>query len=105
MTNICRLLGDNVRRLRTAKGYSQEKLAEIVGKTTKHLNSIENGRNFASAELITAIAAALGVDTPELFSPKGAELTPIQNVSIQHFYQAVLGEFESIVEKHIGELQ
>ena len=49
-------------------GLSQAKLSEKAGLSTQYVAMIELGRKFPSPENIEQIAAALEVDTPELFS-------------------------------------
>ena len=36
-------IAENVRHLREAKGWTQEKLAEKCGVTRQHINGVENG--------------------------------------------------------------
>lgn len=73
MTNIREILGSNIKAYRSSLGISQAKLAEMIDMATNYLGLIEGGKKFPSAEMIERIAAALGRDTPELFT-----LTPIQ---------------------------
>lgn len=60
-------LGEQVRQLRTAKGFSQEKLAELAGLHRNYIGGIERGeRNVAILNLLR-IARALEVSVSELF--------------------------------------
>jgi transcriptional regulator with XRE-family HTH domain len=66
-------LGEQIRRLRAEKGYSQEEFAAEVGIDRSYMGGIERGeRNIAAINLIR-IAAALNVEVGELF-PKISKL-------------------------------
>lgn len=60
-------LGNRVRRLRTEKGWSQEKLAEKCGLHRTYLGSIERGERNVSLANLSRIARSLGVTLEELF--------------------------------------
>lgn len=59
-------LGANVIRLRRARGLTQEQLAKEVELSRVQLNRIENGHNSPSAEILYALADALGVTADAL---------------------------------------
>ena len=59
--------GDNLRKLRKANGLSQEKLAEHLGVSTKHIGDIEAGRSFTTAALLDSVASYFSVSLDELF--------------------------------------
>lgn len=63
-------LGDRIRKLRTAKGYSLRKLAPLVGVGFSYLSKVENGRlDFGGApseSLIHRLADVLDADEEEL---------------------------------------
>lgn len=62
-------LGENIRELRKAKGFSQEGFADEAGLDRTYMGGVERGeRNLATLNLIR-IAAALGVEVGELFPP------------------------------------
>jgi len=60
--------GKRVRELRTERGYSQEELVFRAGVHRTYLGGIERGERNPSLENIAAIAQALSVTLPELFS-------------------------------------
>ncbi len=67
------LLGQQIRRLREAKGISQEEFASLAGLDRAYYGGIERGeRNVAALNLIK-IAAALEVEVGNLF-PKLANV-------------------------------
>jgi transcriptional regulator with XRE-family HTH domain len=69
MTNIQRVLGYNLRKLRVSRGLTQAALAEKAGTVGNYIALIESAAKFPSADMIERISAALGVDSIELFSP------------------------------------
>lgn len=60
-------LGKSIKKIRKEKQITQEQLAEFVGIDPKNISRIENGNNYPTAENLTAIANALGVEIYELF--------------------------------------
>jgi transcriptional regulator with XRE-family HTH domain len=67
MTNIRDVLSKNMRVYRNVLGLSQAKLAEKVDTSTHYIGMIETKKNFPSPEMLERIAAALGIDTIDLF--------------------------------------
>lgn len=61
-------LGKKIKRMRIAKGYTQEKLAEVIDISQKALSSIEVGENFVKAETLDKILLAFDITAEELFS-------------------------------------
>ena len=61
MGELNKALGRRMYTLRTAKGFSQEKLAEKVGMSVKHLGEIERGVTNASIQCLADIAQALDI--------------------------------------------
>jgi putative transcriptional regulator len=59
-------IGANVQRLRAAKGWSQQELADAVGVTRVSLNRVENGHTFPNTPLLYSLADALGVGADAL---------------------------------------
>ncbi|MDR0758978.1 MAG: helix-turn-helix domain-containing protein [Treponema sp.] len=68
MTNIRDVLAKNMKAYRNALGLSQAKLAERVDTSTHYIGMIETKNNFPSPEMLERIAAAIGIDTLDLFS-------------------------------------
>jgi transcriptional regulator with XRE-family HTH domain len=60
-------LAANVRRLRMAKEWSQDRLAEAIGVEQNAISLIENGRSNPTLKIIEAMADALDADTKDLF--------------------------------------
>ena len=63
------IVAANVRRLRRARGLSQEGLADECGLHRTYVGSIERGERNVSIDNIERMATALGVDGWELLKP------------------------------------
>lgn len=59
---ISKTIADNIRIERLRKRLSQEKLAEIVGISTKYLNMIENNKTNPTIVIVVKICNALKID-------------------------------------------
>ena len=68
--DIKKLLGRRIKELRTRKGMTQEKLAEMIGVGERNLSKIECGNNFVTSETLSNILSALDVEPSELFNFK-----------------------------------
>ena len=55
-------LGKNIAKYRNEKGWSQEKLAEIVDLSREYITRVERGQKNISLKKLFAIADALDVD-------------------------------------------
>lgn len=64
-----RLVGLNVKRLRTAKGLTQEQFAELSGFTQQYISDLERGLRNPTVVSVYELAQALGVSHLELMQP------------------------------------
>lgn len=62
----------NLRRLRHAKGWTQEELADRAGLTGRYIGAIERADVSASVTVLGQIADALEVEAGELIRPLAA---------------------------------
>ena len=69
------LLGRRIRSLRKMKGWTLEELGEKAATNHKHIGEIERGQQNPSFAVLVKIAAALGVELPELFRFQSEELS------------------------------
>lgn len=67
MEDIRKIFGRNMKKRRTEKGYSQEKLAELSGLHWTYIGSVERGERNISLKNIKKIADALEVKISDLF--------------------------------------
>jgi transcriptional regulator with XRE-family HTH domain len=65
--NIKKLVGANIRRVREAKGWSQDQLAEHSGLHRTYISGVERGVRNPTLEVVAEVASALGVQAGTLF--------------------------------------
>lgn len=66
MVDIRKTLGANLKRLRTAKGWSQEDYAFEAGIHRTYISDIERGARNPTIEVLVKLAAPLGVEAADL---------------------------------------
>ncbi len=59
-------IGQRIRKIRKARGLSQEELAEKIGISTTHMSHIETGNTKLSLPVFVALSEALEVRTDDL---------------------------------------
>src|SRR3989338_7076055 len=62
-----KVVGMRIKSLRRARGYSQERLAEIIGINPKYLSSIERGEENPTLDLLMRLSQGLKVEMQEIF--------------------------------------
>ena len=67
MTYLKQAFGQNLRKIRKDKGFTQEQLAELVNLNQRQLTRIENGFSFVSSAVLEKLVYALNVDVKTLF--------------------------------------
>jgi transcriptional regulator with XRE-family HTH domain len=60
------VLGANIRRLRKAKGLTQEQLAHEAGTAMRYVAGVERGEENPSLRIIVKLAEALGAEPATL---------------------------------------
>jgi transcriptional regulator with XRE-family HTH domain len=61
-----RLVGRNAKKIRLAKGLTQEQLAELSGFSQQYISDLERGRRNPTVVSLYELAQALGVHYMEL---------------------------------------
>ena len=64
-----RLVGRNTKKIRLAKGLTQEELAELSGFSQQYISDLERGRRNPTVVSLYELAQALGVNYLELLQP------------------------------------
>jgi transcriptional regulator with XRE-family HTH domain len=64
-----KLVGRNVRQIRTKKGLTQERFAEISGFSQQYVSDLERGLRNPTVVTVYELAKALGVSHMELVRP------------------------------------
>ena len=67
MTKLRVVLARNIKEQRRILGITQAQLAEKVNTSTNYIGQIEQQNKFPSPEMLERIAAALGIDSTQLF--------------------------------------
>ena len=62
-----KLLGKRIKSLRKLKGYTQERLAEIMDISSNYLAGIERGEANPTLSLLERLSVGLEIPLPELF--------------------------------------
>ena len=83
MSDIAKVLGQRIRNYRTAKGLSQEKLAELSGCHPTYIGQIERGEKNATIESIEKISAALKISLSKLFEKIGTQENEARNIPLE----------------------
>ena len=60
-------IGARIQKLRNEKGYTQQKLSEMIGISNNYLSDIERGKSFPKSDKLVAIASALDCSADEIF--------------------------------------
>jgi transcriptional regulator with XRE-family HTH domain len=108
MTDLRKLLAQNIKNYRKIRGFSQEMLAEKAGTSTTHIGMIETSKKYPSPQMLEKIAGALGIDTPELFTTQTVTFMTDFNKSIERLYQDIsvdFRQFEKTVIEKINKLR
>ncbi|MDU7114184.1 MAG: helix-turn-helix transcriptional regulator [Peptoniphilus harei] len=95
-------LGEEIRRLRTSQGYSQEDFARVSGLDRTYISDVEQGKRNLSIESIEKIAKALNITLPELFSfNRPIQKTIILTVNGEEFILESNKELTRDIKDHI----
>jgi len=94
MTNIRAVLSYNIKKRREKLGISQANLAEKADTSTNYIAQIEQQIRFPSPEMLERLAAALEMDSPELFSSG-----PFSVEAIQQFHEGIKADVEKRIER------
>jgi transcriptional regulator with XRE-family HTH domain len=99
MTDIRKLLAENMKLFRGRLGLSQARLAERAETAPNYIAMIETGKRFPAPAMIHRLAAALNIDSPELFSTDSAK-----NETVSEVQETILAEINKILTKELTEL-
>ncbi|MEN3287830.1 MAG: hypothetical protein V7634_2130 [Bradyrhizobium sp.] len=69
MNDLRNTVARNLRRLRTAKGWSQEELAFRAKVDRSYISQLETGVYSASVTMLGKLSKALGIDASEFLKP------------------------------------
>jgi len=69
MSNIRKVVGNNIRFYRKKRNFTQQDIAAYINMDTITVSRIELGKVSARLETLEKIAAALKIETYQLFQP------------------------------------
>lgn len=67
-SNVVKILGKNIKQIRTLEKLSQEELAERINKSAHFISLVERGESGISVNTIIDICKALNTDTNSIFA-------------------------------------
>ncbi|MGS0972419.1 MAG: helix-turn-helix domain-containing protein [Candidatus Izemoplasmataceae bacterium] len=92
-------IGETMKNLRTEKGYTQEKLSEILGVSAQSVSKWERSTSFPDIQLLPKIATTFGITIDELFvQSTDDELEKIENM-LDYKDDVSYGEESYIIQK------
>ncbi|MGM0836556.1 MAG: helix-turn-helix domain-containing protein [Bacillota bacterium] len=98
MSEILKMVGENIRYFRKNKGITQEELGEMSDIQYTYIGGIERGERNISLETLEKITNSLGISLSEVFQFKNL------NVDEQHFNKHQLIEINrSLLENRSNE--
>jgi transcriptional regulator with XRE-family HTH domain len=83
--------------LRQQAGWSQERLAELIGVSPQQFQKYESGKNMMSTEKLQLVANALSVPVQAFFS------VPNDNIPVGVSEQLLLDSYRAIPNKKLQE--
>lgn len=93
---INELFSENIKRLRTKRGLTQQKLADLAGLTVHSLRDYESSRRVPSLETMGQIADALGVKVGDLF--ESSEPAPVLTLPVSKTLQKLAAIPDNVYE-------
>jgi len=92
MTRVQALFIENLKKERKRAGYSQEKLAELVGLTPKYISSLEIGNRFPSPDTIQKIVDVFKMEPYQLLLDSSAPDKSLELEAVKGFEDFLLGK-------------
>ncbi|MBR3542115.1 MAG: helix-turn-helix transcriptional regulator [Treponema sp.] len=109
MAKIKAILGDNIRSLRTGKGWTQVYLADRLQITAPFLAQIEAGKRGMSLELIDSVAELFEIPVASLFieqfSSSKIKRSEIRTIEIQTIEKQLQEAISESITKAFGRLK
>ena len=67
-SNIAKIIGNNIKKIRNKEHISQEKLAELIGKSAHFISLLERGESGLFVGTLLDICQDLGTDNNSIFA-------------------------------------
>lgn len=107
MGQIKKVLGNNIRNLRTAKGWTQGYLADVLELTPSFLTLVESGQRGMSLEVIEKIAEIFNIPVASLFidhdnlPDKTEDRIYLRNSELKHLKEKLSAEIQKSINNSI----
>ena len=72
--NVLSVLGARLKAVRKERNLTQERLAELSGRSARHIAKIEKGEVNPSFEALSTLVKALGVSFDSVFDPASEQV-------------------------------
>lgn len=110
MGQIKKILGNNIRNLRTAKGWTQGYLADVLELTPSFLTLVESGQRGMSLEVVEKLAEIFNIPIASLFIdhdnlPDTTEdKLYLRNSELKHLKEKLSSEIQKSLDTSIDAL-
>jgi transcriptional regulator with XRE-family HTH domain len=100
--DMLRHLGGRLRHLRETRGFSQERLAERAGLTSKYLGEVERVETNPSVTTLARLADALSVNVGDFFENTD-DILPVPATQMDHL-QEIYHSLGQAIQELVGPL-
>ncbi len=110
MGQIKKILGDNIRRLRISRGWTQVYLADVLEMTPSFFTLVESGQRGMSLDVIEATAEIFNVPVASLFIDHTSsnnsknDKTLLKNAELLQLKQKLNSEIQKTIDESIDAL-
>ena len=92
-------VGESIRKYRDISGYTQDKFAELIDKSTNFVAQVESGCNGVSLTTLKKICEVLGVSADRILWKNESEITISEKLS--HIDPKYLPVIEDVIQKQL----
>ncbi len=103
MGKLKSIVGDNIRKLRRERGWTQAFVAESLGVTAPFLTMIESGQRGMSIDFIESISEFFDVPPASLFSNEERGKSKKENRKLENLKKRLTKKMIKTIEETISE--
>lgn len=103
MGKLKSIVGDNIRKLRRERGWTQVFVAESLGVTAPFLTMIESGQRGMSIDFIESISELFDVPPAVLFANEEPEKSKKENKKLENLKKRLTKKMTKTIEETISE--
>lgn len=105
MGNLKSVVGDNIRKLRRERGWTQSFVAESVGVTAPFLTMIESGQRGMSIDFLESISELFDVPPAALFSQTDKNKNTDRNQNLEILKKRLTLKIDKIIDETVKEFE